>query len=225
MKVYYSMILEESMMAATEAQSRAELIEKLAEERQMLRSLIDNLPDGIYVKDTQSRFVVANKTVASLMGVKSPEDLIGKTDFDFFAHDLAAKYYEDEQKIIQSGQAIVNEEEPTFDARTGKAGWLLTSKVPWRDRQGKIAGIMGMGRDITQFKQIQDALAAANRELEARVESRTHELSQSKAKLERASEFYRSTLEQITSVVQQGGARIELLKYLEQAQNEFDALG
>lgn len=212
-------------MKATEAQSRAELIEKLAEERQMLRSLIDNLPDGIYVKDTQSRFVVANKTVASLMGMKSPEDLIGKTDFDFFAHDLATKYYEDEQKIIQSGQAIVNEEEPTFDSRTGKAGWLLTSKVPWRDRQGKIAGIMGMGRDITQLKQIQDALAAANRDLEERVQSRTQELTHSKAKLERASEFYRSTLEQITSVVQQGGARIELLKYLEQAQNEFDALG
>jgi PAS domain S-box-containing protein len=209
---------------ATESQSRAELIEKLAEERQLLRSLIDNLPDGIYIKDTKSRFVIANKTVAGLMGVKSPDELIGKSDFDFFSHDLAQKYYDDEQAIIRSGQSLLNQEEPTFDSRTGKAGWLLTSKVLWRDRQGKVAGIMGIGRNITELKQVQDALAQAHHELEERVQSRTQELSQSKSKLERASEFYRSTLEQITTVVQQGGARTELLMYLEQAQNQFDHL-
>ena len=209
---------------ATENQSRAELIEKLAEERQLLRTLIDNLPDGIYVKDTQSRFVIANKTVASLMGMKSPEELISKTDFDFFSHELATKYYEDEQAVMRSGQSLLNQEEPTFDARTGKAGWLLTSKVLWRDRQGKVAGIMGIGRNITELKQVQDALAQAHGELEQRVQSRTQELSQSKAKLERASEFYRSTLEQITSVVQQGGVRNELLMYLDQAQKQFDHL-
>lgn len=210
---------------ATENQSRAELLEKLAEERQLLRSLIDNLPDGIYVKDTQSRFVIANKTVASLIGAKSPDDLIGKTDFDFFSRELAQKYYDDEQAVMRSGQSLLNQEEPTFDSRTGKAGWLLTSKVLWRDRQGKVAGIMGIGRNITELKQVQDALAEAHRELEGRVQSRTQELSQSKARLERASEFYRSTLEQITSVVQQGGVRNELLMYLEQAQNQFDHLG
>lgn len=209
---------------ATESQSRAELIEKLAEERQLLRSLIDNLPDGIYVKDRQSRFVIANKTVASLIGAKSPDELIGKTDFDFFSHDLATKYYEDEQAIMRSGQSLLNQEEPTFDSRTGKAGWLLTSKVLWHDRQGKVAGIMGVGRNITDLKQAQDALGQAYSELEQRVQARTLELSQSKSKLERASEFYRSTLEQITNVVQQGGARNELLMYLEQAKKQFDHL-
>ena len=83
---------------------------------------------------------------------------------------------------------------------------------------------MGIGRNITELKLAQDALEKANRELEERVRARTQELSQSKAKLERASEFYRSTLERITSVVQQGGARIELQQYVEQAQKQFDHL-
>jgi len=210
---------------AHEDQAKSKLVDQLADERQLLRSLVDNLPDGIYVKDTKSRFVIGNTTVANLIGVQSPEELIGKTDFDFFSPDLATKYYEDEQRVISSEQPIVNEEEPTFDSRTGNTGWLLTSKVLWRDRQGKVAGIMGIGRNITELKLAQDALEKANRELEERVRARTQELSQSKAKLERASEFYRSTLEQITNVVQQGGARAELLMYLEQAQKEFDQLG
>ena len=209
---------------ANEDKSKAQLLDQLAEERQLLRNLIDNLPDGIYVKDTESRFVIGNTTVAGLIGVTSPEELIGKTDFDFFSQELASKYYEDEQVVMRSGQPLLNQEEMTFDSRTGQSGWLLTSKVVWRDRSGKVVGIMGIGRNITELKQAQDALAEIQRDLEQRVQDRTLELTQSKAKLERVFEFYRSTLEQITSVVQQGGARAELLGYIEQAQKQFDPL-
>jgi hypothetical protein len=125
---------------------------------------------------------------------------------------------------MRSEIPLVNREEPTFDSRTNKAGWLLTSKVIWRDRSGNVAGIMGIGRDITALKQAQEALAQAHHELEQRVQDRTLELSQSKAKLERVFEFYRSSVEQLTNVVQQGGARNELLMYLEQVQTQFDRL-
>src|SRR5262245_47647056 len=119
--------------------TKAQLLNELADERQLLRTLIDSLPDVIYVKDTQSRFMVGNMAVAQLIGVRTPEELIGKNDFDFFPHDIARLYYDDEQDIIRSGRSLVNREEPTVDARTGKPGWLLTTKVVWRDRQGNIA--------------------------------------------------------------------------------------
>ncbi|MEP6986939.1 MAG: PAS domain S-box protein [Chloroflexota bacterium] len=174
--------------------SKIRLIEALADERRLLRDLIDHLPDGIYIKDTKSRFVVGNITVAHLMGVSTPDELIGKTDFDFFSHELASKYYEDEQTVIRTSLPLINQEERTFDFRTGKDGWLITSKVVWRDRNGKIAGIMGIGRNITELKQAQEALVEAHYELEQQVEDRTLELTYSKAKLERTLEYLHSNL-------------------------------
>ena len=204
--------------------SLAQLMDQLTEERQLLQNLIDNLPDGIYIKDTESRFVIANMTVAALMGVTYPDELIGKTDFDFFSHELASKYYEDEQAVIRSNQPLVNQEEPTFDFRTNQAGWLLTTKVVWRDWQGQVIGIMGVGRNITELKQAQAALAQAHRELEHRVQDRTIELSHSKAKLEQMLEFYSSTLGLIGNMIQQSAVKTELLTYIEQAQKQFDRL-
>jgi PAS domain S-box-containing protein len=141
-------------------------VEQLIEERQVLRNLIDFLPDGIYIKDTESRFIVANATVAQLMGVVTPDELLGRTDFDFFPHDLATSYFEDEQRVIRIGLSLINQEERTFDFRTGENGWLLTSKVPWRNYQGEVAGIVGIGRNITELKQDQEELVQAHRELE-----------------------------------------------------------
>ncbi|MBA3870623.1 MAG: PAS domain-containing protein [Anaerolineae bacterium] len=93
--------------------SRIQLVEALADERRLMRTLIDNLPDGIYIKDTQSRFVLGNTTVAELMGVSTPEQLIGKTDFDFFPYDLASSYYEDEQTVMGTGTVCVKDNETT----------------------------------------------------------------------------------------------------------------
>ena len=83
--------------------ARKQAEEVLAQERNLLRSLIDHVPDLIYVKDAQSCFLIANPALARLTGVASPDELIGKTDFDFFPQELAAKYYADEQAIFQSG--------------------------------------------------------------------------------------------------------------------------
>jgi len=130
--------------------------EALAEQHNLLRTLIDNLPDYIYVKDTEGRFVLGNVAVARQMGLAAPDELIGKTDFDFFSRELAERYYADEQAIISSGQALYDYEGPTINR--GRERWVLTNKVPLRDAQGKIIGFVGLGRDITERKRAQDAL-------------------------------------------------------------------
>jgi PAS domain S-box-containing protein len=156
--------------------------EALLAERQLLRTLIDNMPDYIYVKDAASRYLVANRHLAEVIGLKGPEALIGKTDFDFFPKELAAAYFSDEQAIIQSGQALVNHEEKTT-AAAGNERWLLTTKVPLRDNSGKVVGIIGMGHDITHRKEAEreaqkarEAAEAANRAKSEFLANMSHEI-------------------------------------------------
>lgn len=124
---------------------------QLAEERNLLRMLIDNLPDHVYAKDAESRFTLANIAVAHHMGVATPDELIGKNDFDFYPLDLAERYYADEQALMQSGQSLFTHEEFTQDP-AGQPMWTLTTKVLLRDNQGKVVGLVGIGRDITERK-------------------------------------------------------------------------
>ena len=138
-------------------------------ENDLLRTLIDNLPDLIYVKDTASRFLVANIAEARLMGAATPEELLGKSDADYFPAELADKYRADEQAILQSGQPLLNYEEPTVDL-DGNPKWLINSKVPLRDRQGKVVGLVGMGRDITERKQAEAERERLAQENQARAE-------------------------------------------------------
>jgi PAS domain S-box-containing protein len=149
---------------------RRRAAETLSEERRLLRTLIDNMPDYIYVKDARSRFVVANRAVAELMGAKSVRELIGKTDFDYFPKELASAFFSDEQAMIRSGQALVNQEEGSVDAE-GNAKWTSTSKVPWRDKLGQVIGIMGIGHDITNRKGAEEALAEERRLLRTLIDN------------------------------------------------------
>jgi PAS domain S-box-containing protein len=145
-----------------EITARKQAEEALSRERNLLRTLIDNLPDYVYVKDTESRFLIANAGVARLAGAAKGEDLLGKTDFDFFSHELAAKYRRDEEEVIRSGQPMINGEEIAVDA-TDKSRWLLTTKVPLRNARGDTIGLVGIGRDITERKQAEIALQASER--------------------------------------------------------------
>lgn len=131
-----------------------------AAERSLLRALIDNLPDYIFVKDTQSRFVLNNKAHLQVLGATTPDQVSGKTDFDIFPSELAAQYYADEQRIIQTGQPLINHEEITLTPQ-GKRQWLLTTKVPLRDRQEQIIGLVGVSRDITERKHMEEVLQAS----------------------------------------------------------------
>ena len=134
-----------------EASCRQDLATALANERTLLRTMIDLIPAFIYAKDVGSRFIAMNTALARNMGT-SPEEAIGKTDFDFFAPDLAQKFYSDEQALIKSGTAIIDLEEPGFDKVTGMPRTVVTSKVPLRDENGMMIGIIGVGFDITERK-------------------------------------------------------------------------
>ncbi|MBN1815568.1 MAG: PAS domain-containing protein [Anaerolineae bacterium] len=141
--------------AAEAERKRAE--EALVEERNLLQALIDNVPDRIYAKDTESRFIVCNKALVQRMRVNSLDDVVGKTDFDFVPPELAAQFRADEERVIQSGQPVINREEP-IDSPDGRLRWNLATKVPLRDSQGEIIGIVGIGREITEIKLAELAL-------------------------------------------------------------------
>jgi PAS domain S-box-containing protein len=133
---------------------RAEIHERrkkhrLLTERNQLRALIDSLPDFIYIKDTESRFLIANRPLATYLGTTGPEALIGHTDFEFLPDD-APRLRADEQRVIATGQAIINQEEPLSLA--SQPGVILTSKVPLRNTHGEIVGLVGIGRDVTEHR-------------------------------------------------------------------------
>lgn len=144
----------------------------LAEERNLLRTLIDTLPDAIYVKDTRSRFLLGNAGVARLMGAPTAENLAGKTDWDYFPADLADRYYADERAVLESGQPLINREEPVVDA-SGRQGWLLTTKAPLRDTRGGIIGLVGMGREITERKREEEQHRLSEARLQAILDNTT----------------------------------------------------
>ncbi len=136
--------------------------ETLNNERRMLRALFDNIPDFMYVKDAESRFLVANSHLAHAVGVETPEMVLGKTDFDFYPHEQAMGFFQDEQNVIRSGQPLYNREEKGVDS-TGREINVLTTKVPVRDSAGRVIGIAGVGHDITARKKMEIALREAER--------------------------------------------------------------
>jgi PAS domain S-box-containing protein len=141
-----------------EASCRQDLATALANERTLLRTMIDLIPAFIYAKDVGSRFIAMNAALARNMGTTS-EQAIGKTDFDFHTPDLAKKFYSDEQALIKTGTAIIDLEEPGFDQATGQPRTVCTSKVPLRDENGMVIGIIGVGFDITERKLAEQRLA------------------------------------------------------------------
>ena len=122
----------------------------------LLRALIDCVPDYLFVKDTKSRFVVANPPVAGDLGL-TVQDLIGKADFDLHPRELAEKFFADEQQVVRSGEPKIDIEEFVV-TRSGQKKWLATSKLPLRDAEGQITGIVGVCRDVTERKYVEAAL-------------------------------------------------------------------
>lgn len=135
----------------------------LTTERNLLRTLIDNLPDIIYVKDIESRFVLVNLPHLQRLGAVSLDEVAGKTDFDFYPPDLAQEFYADEQAVLRSGQPLLNKEERNRTKDTGVWRWLLTTKVPLRDGQGQTIGLVGIGHDITERKHLEEQFRQAQK--------------------------------------------------------------
>jgi len=146
------------------AQENAKLAQEnaqLMQERDLMRMVIDNLPDFIYAKDKQGRFILNNLAHAKDMGQESPAQLKGKSDFDFFPPELAAQFYADEKKIIETGQPVINQEQYKSKPgdTSGKKYWSVTSKVLWHDAEGRVLGTVGITRDTTEQKRTEARLA------------------------------------------------------------------
>ena len=147
--------------------------EALVREQYLMNALMNNLPDYIYFKDTESRFIKINDALAKYFGLSMPGEEIGKTDFDFFTEEHARQAYEDEQTIIQSGKQLIREEKETWINRPDN--WVSTIKLPLLDNEGNIVGTFGVSRDITARKRVEE-LNLANKELEAFSYSVSHDL-------------------------------------------------
>jgi diguanylate cyclase (GGDEF)-like protein/PAS domain S-box-containing protein len=125
------------------------------EEKGAIQSLIDAVPDVIWVKDRQSRFIIANAATARRHGCATPQELIGKSDLEFFPLELAQKFLADERNVIETGLPIINSWEYNLTAKGGEY-WVATTKVPLRNQRGEIVGVICVSRDVTASKLAND---------------------------------------------------------------------
>ncbi|MGA4643096.1 PAS domain S-box protein [Limisphaera sp. 4302-co] len=139
--------------------------DQLQYERELFQTLLDNIPDAIYFKDRQSRFVRFSRALLQkLPQVERAQDLLGKTDFDIFTEEHARPAYEDEQRIIATGEPIIGKVEKETH-KDGRVTWCLTTKMPWRNANGEIIGTFGISKDITELKKAEAELEVVHRRL------------------------------------------------------------
>jgi diguanylate cyclase (GGDEF)-like protein/PAS domain S-box-containing protein len=138
------------------AQRRRRSVQTLARERNLLRTLIDNMPDMVYLKDTSSRFRVVNAALQKALGANSEEDLLGKDDRDYYPAELAEQFLADDRSVL-AGNSLINREEPGADLN-GQRRWMLTTKIPLFNEEGLVEGLVGIGRNITHRKRAEEAM-------------------------------------------------------------------
>lgn len=138
----------------------------------LLSALLDQMQGAVYFKDLQCRFILINRTLAKALKVNSPADAVGRSDYDFFAEEHAGQAYADEQEIIRTGRPILDKEEKETWP-DGHVTWASTSKMPLRNRDGRIIGTFGFSRDVTESRRIHDAMA----ESEGRLASASERLT------------------------------------------------
>ncbi len=157
-----------SMAQDITKQKKAE--KAIVNERRLLRTLIDNLPDAISVKDLKMRKLIANRVDLENMGVNNEEEVIGKTDFDYFPQEVATKFYEDDKEVLKNNKSIINKEEYIVNPN-GRKRWLLTSKLPLVNHNKETIGLVGIGRDITEQKKVESALFEAEQNIKLHIEN------------------------------------------------------
>ena len=127
----------------------------LGEERHLLQTLMDNLPDHIYFKDEQSRFLRISRSHTQKFGLNDPDEAAGKTDYDFFTDEHAQQALADERQLIRGQQSIITKvEKETWP--DGSATWVSTSKLPLKSKDGRIIGTFGISHDVTESKRAEE---------------------------------------------------------------------
>jgi PAS domain S-box-containing protein len=155
---------------------RKQMEEKMTYERDLFNVLMDNMPDPIYFKDTKSRFIRVNRASCPGLGIKDPEEAIGMSDFDFAPEELAKQFYADDQLVMKSGKPIISKEEVMIDKISRK--WYSATKVPIKDKNNKVLGLVGISRNITKLKEAEEELKLHSDHLEELVEQKTKQLKQ-----------------------------------------------
>jgi len=145
---------------AHDATERRQLESESSLERSLLMAMMENVPDYVYFKDKESRFILTNRAHARALGLRDPTEAIGKSDRDFFSEDHARKAYEDEQRIIRTGEALFDAEER--ETRPNRPDtWALTTKMPLRDQRGIIPSVFrAISRTARRPKNVSKALPA-----------------------------------------------------------------
>ena len=141
-------------------QDRKKVELDLMKEQYLIDALLNNLPDHIYFKDIESRFIRINKAHAMFFGLSDPDQAIGKRDFDFFTDDHAQQAFNDEQNIIRTGHLLSLEEKETHYDHEDT--WVSTVKLPLCDKDGRIIGTFGISRDITKHKLAEEEIKLKN---------------------------------------------------------------
>ncbi len=150
-------IYKGSITILTDITREKEQEEKLKEERNLIRLLIDHIPERIFVKDLDHRFIITNKEVVRYEGFNDERELLGKTDFDLYPQKLARKFFNEEEEILRTCQPIINRENFFID-KHGREQYVLTTKVPLKDSNKNVIGLIGIHHFITEHKNTQKAL-------------------------------------------------------------------
>ena len=162
---------------------RKQTEEALHQERNLLLSIIDSIPDSIFVKDTDGRKKIVNRANCRQCGFENKEDVIGKHDFEMFPPEIARPFFEDDQRVLKHGERVVNREERLI-MPNGETAWQLTTKLPMFDREGKIIGLVGIGHDITGRKLAEEEIAKQLAEKEILLREVHHRVKNNIANIE-----------------------------------------
>ena len=175
---------------------------------------MDNSSDYIYFKDLQSRFTRTSKAHARSLGLADPVQTVGKTDFDFFDPEHARKAYADEQEIIRTGQGVRKEE--TNLRFNGPSTWVLTEKLPLRDREGRIIGTFGISRDITERKRDYERIKNLLQEKETMLKEVHHRIKNNMSTVNSLLALQASTLSESQAVkaLEDAGSRVQSMMVL-----------